>query len=619
MHPASTTLPPHQEAHYIRLAEEFNQWVMYETAHVIAINKPAGLAAQGGSRPRSPIGGYDSTGRKVVQPVGRAVDVDAYLDAIGALGRKRPRSKAYEEYCAEQYRLGRSVDDEHGRQQRAATESGTSDNETKQGREGEEQENEDDLSIPERPCLVHRLDRDCSGVMLIAKSRIAALLLSEQFKKSTRDGLSSQASTGPFAGAGQDSKRASLSTGAGALHVINESIHKTYWAITSPVSPYFSSSSLNKNAPHSPFVSSLAPGFEESWALDALASFSGSTPTPFSSSSSAAQRPKGFAISLGLVELPTNAEGIKRYGSFTVPATSAAAAAAVTSTSSSTSGNSANSSPRTWLNAGSVGTLASSPSSSSSSTTISDASVDTATRPCRSLVVELGRYGNMCSLVALSPLTGRKHQLRVHCAAMEGLQAPILGDSKYRWQTSLIGNPTPPPPSAASLSPAARRSLAARQTTQRTSSLSADFADRLAVDSALVSSVQQHILDASLFNVGKSGARAFELARGVMSNLHLHCRSLTFTEPDVEGYITNKASSNIVANVSNHGGNEHEGDSSAPSSPTPPPPSPVEQRTSPPRRVTVVAPLPQHMEVLLKAANIQAPTVSQPIVSVSHA
>jgi len=33
------------------------------------------------------------------------------------------------------------------------------------------------------------------------------------------------------------------------------------------------------------------------------------------------------------------------------------------------------------------------------------------------------------ALLALSPLTGRKHQLRLHCAA--ALRAPIIGDSKY--------------------------------------------------------------------------------------------------------------------------------------------------------------------------------------------
>jgi 23S rRNA-/tRNA-specific pseudouridylate synthase len=33
------------------------------------------------------------------------------------------------------------------------------------------------------------------------------------------------------------------------------------------------------------------------------------------------------------------------------------------------------------------------------------------------------------SLLALSPLTGRKHQLRLHCAV--GLGAPIVGDTRY--------------------------------------------------------------------------------------------------------------------------------------------------------------------------------------------
>lgn len=36
-----------------------------------------------------------------------------------------------------------------------------------------------------------------------------------------------------------------------------------------------------------------------------------------------------------------------------------------------------------------------------------------------------------CSIVALYPLTGRTHQLRVHCAHPEGLNIPILGDPLY--------------------------------------------------------------------------------------------------------------------------------------------------------------------------------------------
>jgi tRNA pseudouridine32 synthase/23S rRNA pseudouridine746 synthase len=34
-------------------------------------------------------------------------------------------------------------------------------------------------------------------------------------------------------------------------------------------------------------------------------------------------------------------------------------------------------------------------------------------------------------LIQLSPVTGRSHQLRVHCAHISGLHAPILGDNLY--------------------------------------------------------------------------------------------------------------------------------------------------------------------------------------------
>ncbi|OVA19260.1 Pseudouridine synthase [Macleaya cordata] len=43
----------------------------------------------------------------------------------------------------------------------------------------------------------------------------------------------------------------------------------------------------------------------------------------------------------------------------------------------------------------------------------------------------LGPTINGCSWVELTPITGRKHQLRVHCA--EALGTPIVGDYKYGW------------------------------------------------------------------------------------------------------------------------------------------------------------------------------------------
>nr|AGT16005.1 hypothetical protein SHCRBa_115_J16_R_190 [Saccharum hybrid cultivar R570] len=43
----------------------------------------------------------------------------------------------------------------------------------------------------------------------------------------------------------------------------------------------------------------------------------------------------------------------------------------------------------------------------------------------------MGPTINGCSWIELRPLTGRKHQLRVHCA--EGLGTPIVGDYKYGW------------------------------------------------------------------------------------------------------------------------------------------------------------------------------------------
>jgi tRNA pseudouridine32 synthase/23S rRNA pseudouridine746 synthase len=47
-------------------------------------------------------------------------------------------------------------------------------------------------------------------------------------------------------------------------------------------------------------------------------------------------------------------------------------------------------------------------------------------------VVERGVWhARECTRVELEPLTGRTHQLRVHAAHPDGLDAPILGDSLY--------------------------------------------------------------------------------------------------------------------------------------------------------------------------------------------
>lgn len=39
--------------------------------------------------------------------------------------------------------------------------------------------------------------------------------------------------------------------------------------------------------------------------------------------------------------------------------------------------------------------------------------------------------GRECAVAALSPVTGRTHQLRVHCAHVQGLDTPIVGDELY--------------------------------------------------------------------------------------------------------------------------------------------------------------------------------------------
>ena len=48
-----------------------------------------------------------------------------------------------------------------------------------------------------------------------------------------------------------------------------------------------------------------------------------------------------------------------------------------------------------------------------------------------SVIKELSYLGKQCTLVNLYPLTGRTHQLRVHCAHAEGLDCAIVGDELY--------------------------------------------------------------------------------------------------------------------------------------------------------------------------------------------
>ena len=45
--------------------------------------------------------------------------------------------------------------------------------------------------------------------------------------------------------------------------------------------------------------------------------------------------------------------------------------------------------------------------------------------------VELIANGNHSSRVHFFPVTGRTHQLRVHAAHVQGLNAPIIGDELY--------------------------------------------------------------------------------------------------------------------------------------------------------------------------------------------
>jgi 23S rRNA pseudouridine955/2504/2580 synthase len=60
--------------------------------------------------------------------------------------------------------------------------------------------------------------------------------------------------------------------------------------------------------------------------------------------------------------------------------------------------------------------------------------------PARTLYRVLDSTGNKVSLLELEPLTGRTHQLRVHCQA---IGTPILGDGKYGGKAAFIEGERP--------------------------------------------------------------------------------------------------------------------------------------------------------------------------------
>ena len=103
-------------------------------------------------------------------------------------------------------------------------------------------------------------------------------------------------------------------------------------------------------------------------------------------------------------------------------------------------------------------------------------SSDYLNRPCQKVDYENGKEaltiyevmgevemeGQPRTLLKLNPITGRTHQLRVHCAHPDGLGMPILGDDLYgkhakrlylHAQEVQITNPAPHPSLCDTLSP----------------------------------------------------------------------------------------------------------------------------------------------------------------------
>ena len=135
-----------------------NEWVLYADSHLIAINKPPGLPVQGGKGIHRALDSFLPIFREIMETSEEQNNKYVHVERPSA-ERVLDFDEGFESK-REKFVHNLSVSD------RLLLEGGTTDD-----------------HIFEVPRLVHRLDADTSGVMLLGRSRIATHRLTHMFQK----------------------------------------------------------------------------------------------------------------------------------------------------------------------------------------------------------------------------------------------------------------------------------------------------------------------------------------------------------------------------------------------------------------------------------------------------
>jgi len=393
----------------MKAAKRFTEWIIYEDRDVIAINKPNGILVQG---PDSARGKTSASGTV-------HLTIDDYLEALYRTGSSRPALP----------------DSARG-----------------PGLES--------IVLEEKPKLVHRLDAECSGILLLAKNRLAAVALTEAFRSGSAHAVENGGDIARLAKAGPTpvSLLARLSSD-------QHRITKVYWASVFPPPDW--TGIRNKSSLHH-YVHCCEDDTAELWRLiDETCQLFCSTgesvianrqdsrdaTAALTDIKRALQSYNSVLVNLPLLQRNPSAD--QDFYSVTSPEARARLLfphgfRKVHNFSANTI-DSVSNWPYPTLNPSvrpdsnivselfqaqfllSSVTLASElpfvsgpQMASLRSTELRSKSPDK-TKLAHSTPVQIPPLRG--ALLALSPLTGRKHQLRLHCAA--ALRAPIIGDSKY--------------------------------------------------------------------------------------------------------------------------------------------------------------------------------------------
>lgn len=668
-----SALPPYLKKRYESLAADFQTMVLYEDDDAVAINKPHGMSV------------HEGTGTK------GKVTVDEYLTAVSTLslaevqqnqsGPSEPGGSMDGEDVGELHTAPGSNDDIKSDMTRTV---GTS-------------------TVP-RLSLVHRLDRDCSGVLLIGKNRLAAAMLGEQFKLSTARVADNDHETKGGRETNEEEGKERLGDEmegeirdgteidpASKMADEGKAVKKVYWAITwgGP------SGSLNleeltsidneenhvrngrgeedESAVEGSIMTVkkvLTRSYE--WLLDSIHKAlqrkandvteqvaEDTVSVPASSVSSPL-----MTISLPLLELPNNSILNDKFGSYSIVDPRYLCGYRIGEGESrfnddddddhrklrnrkdvKVEGNASN-----WMDSTNddIPLKSASNIKKKQNTRNSYGDVNDDYNPVNhtrrllslaerekinlpavrmsmslaSLVDQVwgkkkdkstqgnkknGGGGNesgpaLLSSWLLSPLTGRKHQLRVHAASRFGLGCGIVGDPLYTViegdEDDIDGNKAAP----SSERRGGRGGVIVNERGHGKGSHSDRERDRLGrvkgmgsgskmvVSKAMYNEALRRVTRHCMNKYKLDEDQAHEMAEDALSKLHLHCRSMTFKSPQVNQYVDEGTSHQQITH------SDHLGDSV----------SPTRQSGSGEEEwITITAPLPKHMVILAEAFGLE--------------